>query len=115
MARNKYPGVCYYCGAPVPSGYGHFERHKDRWLIKCVKCASGRVVTDKDPGVRWAQRSYAEERDGMVVGVAVVCVISGVCGVITKIYTPTASEKQIMVQTGDGRFYHAPYSAWRRQ
>ena len=28
MARNRYPGYCYCCGAYVPTGYGHFER---RW------------------------------------------------------------------------------------
>lgn len=26
MARNKYPGRCYCCGAWVEPGYGHFER-----------------------------------------------------------------------------------------
>ena len=47
MARNKYAGYCYSCGTFVPVGYGHFERRKDksgnRWQIKCVKCASGRI------------------------------------------------------------------------
>lgn len=58
MARNMYPGYCYCCGAYVPAGYGHFERRwgkqGNRWQIKCVKCASGRVVTDKDPCVQRA-------------------------------------------------------------
>ena len=44
MARNKYPGTCYCCRA---------------W----VKCASGRVLTDKDPGVKWAQRAAKEARN----------------------------------------------------
>lgn len=55
MARNKYAGYCYCCGAFVPPGYGHFERHNGRWRIKCVKCASGRVLTEEDPGVKWAK------------------------------------------------------------
>lgn len=49
----------------------------------------------------------------MKIGERVVCMLSGVSGVITKIYTPTASEMQIMVRTDDGRLYHAPYSTWR--
>lgn len=54
MSRNMYPGICYSCGAYVPTGFGHFERHfKDGrtiWRVKCVKCASGRDVkaTDKE-------------------------------------------------------------------
>lgn len=57
MARNRYPGYCYCCGAYTPVGYGHFEKiHGNRgfgprWRIKCVKCASGRIVTDDDPCV----------------------------------------------------------------
>lgn len=51
MARNKYPGFCYCCGAYTPPGYGHFERYSGGWLVKCVTCASGRVLTDKNPGV----------------------------------------------------------------
>lgn len=62
MARNKYPGYCYCCGKWVEPGYGHFERSHGRWLIKCVKCASGRELTDKDPGVIWARRVVEEER-----------------------------------------------------
>lgn len=49
----------------------------------------------------------------MEIGDRVVCMVSGVRGVITKIYTPTASAMQIMVCTDDGRLYHAPYSTWR--
>lgn len=49
----------------------------------------------------------------MKIGDRAICVVSGVRGVITKIYTPTASAPQIMVRTDDGRLYHAPYSTWR--
>ena len=49
----------------------------------------------------------------MKTGDRVVCVVSGVRGIITKIYTPTASSMQIMVRTNDGRLYHAPYNTWR--
>lgn len=61
MARNKYPGVCYVCGEFVPPGYGHFERHKGHWRVKCVKCASGRNLKPTDPGVVWATKTYEEE------------------------------------------------------
>jgi len=50
----------------VEPGYGHFEKIRDaapgtpKWRIKCVRCASGRVLTDKDPGVIWAQKAAIE-------------------------------------------------------
>lgn len=49
----------------------------------------------------------------MQIGDRVICLVSGVRGVIIKIYTPTASAMQIMVRTYDGRLYHAPYSTWK--
>lgn len=52
MARNRYPGTCYCCGAHVPVGFGHFERHNSGWRIKCVKCASGRIVKETDKEVQ---------------------------------------------------------------
>lgn len=51
MARNKYGGICYCCGKYIKPGYGHFERYHGGWRIKCVKCASGRVVRDTDKEV----------------------------------------------------------------
>lgn len=51
----------------------------------------------------------------MKIGDIAVCDVSGVRGVIVKIYTPTASAPQIMVRTRDGRLYHAPYSTWRKE
>lgn len=54
MARNRYPGYCYCCGAYVLTGYGHFERHKGGWRVKCVKCASERTVKDTDKEVKRA-------------------------------------------------------------
>lgn len=60
MARNLYAGYCYACGAYVPPGYGHFERqcgqNNPKWKIKCVKCASGRIVTADDPCVKAVER-----------------------------------------------------------
>ena len=56
MARNRYPGYCYCCGAYTPTGFGHFERHNGHWRIKCVKCASGRKVNDNDKEVLRAVR-----------------------------------------------------------
>lgn len=59
MARNRYEGYCYCCGAFVPVGYGHFERrwgkNGNKWQIKCVKCASGRIVKDTDKEVARAR------------------------------------------------------------
>lgn len=60
MARNRYAGYCYCCGEYVPVGYGHFERRDGHWRIKCVKCASGRIVTDEDPCVVRARRLAAQ-------------------------------------------------------
>lgn len=62
MARNLYAGYCYECGAYVPPGYGHFEHRRGypKWRIKCVKCASGRIVTDDDPGVKRIQARLKE-------------------------------------------------------
>lgn len=51
MARNKYTGRCYCCGQWIEPGFGHFERHNGGWRIKCVKCASGRVVKETDKEV----------------------------------------------------------------
>lgn len=57
MARNKYGGYCYCCGEYVKPGFGHFERiwgssyGSPKWRIKCVKCASGRIVHDNDKEV----------------------------------------------------------------
>ena len=51
----------------------------------------------------------------MKIGDRVMCMVSGVRGVIIKIYTPTACAMQIMVRTYDGRLYHAPYSMWEKE
>lgn len=65
MARNLYSGYCYKCGEHVPPGYGHFElvRHRyggNKWRIKCVKCASGRTVTENDPCVKAVRSRLAK-------------------------------------------------------
>ena len=66
MARNKYPGYCYCCGAYVPTGYGHFEyirgHYGNKWRIKCVKCASGRIVKDTDREVIRARKLRDESK-----------------------------------------------------
>ena len=66
MARNLYGGFCYCCGKYVPSGYGHFERVRGqnvgaKWRIKCVKCASGRTVTEDDPCVKAVRKRLSME------------------------------------------------------
>lgn len=60
MARNKFPGTCYCCGKHTPVGFGHFERHKGGWRIKCVKCASGRTVRESDREVKRAKMLAAK-------------------------------------------------------
>lgn len=66
MARNRYPGCCYCCGKYVPPGYGHFERRwgktGNKWRIKCVKCASGRIVKDSDKEVQRVRNTEHEDR-----------------------------------------------------
>ncbi len=59
MARNKYAGYCYKCNMYVPPGFGHFERTGNtvnKWIIKCVKCASGRIVKETDYEVQQIRR-----------------------------------------------------------
>lgn len=41
------------------------------------------------------------------VGDKVICV-TGVRGIVVKQYCPTACEQQTMIETTDGRKYHAP-------
>lgn len=36
--RNRYAGICYRCGKPVPPGAGHFERHKGSWRVIHAEC-----------------------------------------------------------------------------
>ncbi len=66
MARNLYAGYCYSCGAHVAPGYGHFERAYNqpgsKWRIKCVKCASGRTITENDPCVKAVQKRLEKEK-----------------------------------------------------
>lgn len=47
-------------------------------------------------------------------GDLVICTVSGVIGKVLKFYVPTASEEQTMVQTLDGRKYHAPTRLWKK-
>lgn len=51
---------------------------------------------------------------GFDVGDRIVCTSSGVVGICTKIYVPTACGEQAMVRTDDGRMYHAPSLEWRK-
>lgn len=36
--RNKYPGICYYCGKEVAKGAGHFERKHGKWIVIHADC-----------------------------------------------------------------------------
>lgn len=42
------------------------------------------------------------------IGDKVICIVSGVIGVVIKQYFPTACEQQTMIECADGRLYHAP-------
>lgn len=47
------------------------------------------------------------------IGQWVICAEGGVVGRICKFYTPTGAEEQIMVNTRDGRKFHAPAKLWK--
>ena len=53
--------------------------------------------------------------DNIKIGDEVICMVSGVSGVVIKQYYPTACAEQTMVKTSDGRLYHAPTSTWRKK
>ena len=36
--RNKYKGICYYCGKEVLPNAGHFERHEGGWRTIHAEC-----------------------------------------------------------------------------
>ena len=38
--RNKYKGVCYYCGKTVNENEGHFERDKGKWKVIHANCVT---------------------------------------------------------------------------
>lgn len=42
------------------------------------------------------------------IGDEVICIVSGVKGVVIKQYYPTASPQQTLIRCYDGRQYHAP-------
>lgn len=46
------------------------------------------------------------------IGDRIICSESGVIGNAIKFYIPTACEEQTMVNTDDGRKYHAPTRLW---
>lgn len=48
------------------------------------------------------------------IGDWVICKSSGVIGKVIRFYLPTACAEQTMVDTTDGRKYHAPTSEWVR-
>lgn len=48
------------------------------------------------------------------VGDSVICVVSGIEGVVIKQYFPTASAQQTMIRCKDGRLYHAPTNTFTR-
>lgn len=48
------------------------------------------------------------------IGDRIICTESGVSGICEKFYYPTVCEEQTMVETADGRFYHAPTRTWEK-
>lgn len=59
------------------------------------------------------KRECFNKRQTLKINDWVICSESGVIGRIIKLYTPTACEDQIMVETRDGRQYHAPADMWK--
>lgn len=51
--------------------------------------------------------------DEIKKGDLVICRESGVVGWVIKQYWPTVCPQQTLVQTIDGRHYHAPTTSWR--
>lgn len=49
---------------------------------------------------------------GFGIGDKVICIESGVIGVVERFYFPTACAEQTMVRVPGGRLYHAPTSQW---
>lgn len=39
MARNRFSGTCYRCGARVEPNEGHYERHNGGWRTQHAECA----------------------------------------------------------------------------
>lgn len=69
--RNKYEGVCYYCGLNVGRHKGHFERHKAAWRTIHAECvfdnrAKKLGATHKSNGVYYAfdNGTFALNKDG---------------------------------------------------
>lgn len=46
-------------------------------------------------------------------GDKVICTVSGVVGTVVRFYIPTACEEQTLVNTSNGKQYHAPTRTWR--
>lgn len=49
--KNKYPGICYYCGEMVEVGDGHFERHKGGWRTIHSRCVYIQRVEKEKPNL----------------------------------------------------------------
>lgn len=60
-------------------------------------------------------QSNSEDARKIQIGDMVCCEFEGttVVGTAKKFYTPTACEEQLMVDTTDGREFHAPVTHWR--
>lgn len=46
--RTRYAGTCHYCGEHTPAHYGHFEKHKSGWKIRCLKCVKPEKQNKRD-------------------------------------------------------------------
>ena len=108
MARNRYPGTCYCCGAHVPVGFGHFERHNGGWRIKCVKCASGRIVKETDKEVQRVVKMNEQSKGmvftGQVANVARTVVDYG----IDEVWVIVRSYKQKLKDIAGTPILHVP-------
>ena len=48
------------------------------------------------------------------IGDYVICMLSGVSGIVVKQYYPTGCKEQTMIKTKDNRLYHAPTDTYKR-
>lgn len=57
MARNRYAGPCYVCGANVEPGTGHFELKRGRWRVKhAIVPGDGRITCEMAEAAMLAAR-----------------------------------------------------------
>lgn len=78
-------------------------------ICQLYKLSSGQTKAEEERDKKREQMSLCSHfMDNIKVGNKVVCYTEGISGVVIKQYRPTACGEQTMIQTADGRMYHAP-------